>query len=299
MDREQHAGLLAKLLTGDPSASPAAVREAAERLLVENDCPRPSPGADEEDPRAGLHWLLTMAWRTHRRLRDPLPSDPARAAALAYTLQTRPLRDDAHGQLFIDAPSLMRRAAAVMAFGTPALAVGDDDALTLALHQAGADDLAAIDIDERVLGYLEEASVGAIETHRIDVTRDPVPEVLRGRFATVVTDPFRDLDGGLSFLTWAAACLRPDGHLIWVDHPDWSYEQPEVLAAMESLGFELVAMREDVHAYPLTIALIRPDEVADALELDRGWLRAITELTHAWSSIYVLERRPPDPMTVN
>lgn len=253
------------------------------------------PSGDPDDPEVALGWLVRMARRTLDA--DPSPVDPTHLIALRAALAERPARDDALGQLHIDAASCLRRAEQVLADG-PILAVGDDDGVSLALELLDAGEVHVVDLDERLLAFLAPHVEG---THRANVLEEAVPMELRARFASVVTDPFRDLDGGLGFLCFAAACVREGGDLFWVDHPDWNYEHADVRAAMSELGWEIVETHELVHAYPLSTESFDGTRIARELGVEAGWLRALTESTSAWSNLYRLRRRavraPRSPVT--
>lgn len=266
--------------------------------------PVPGPGADPEDPAVSLHWLLRMAERTREArhgaeehgAEEHGAEDGPEVERLAELLARRPARDESLGQLFIDAPSCLRRARAILdrvGAEAPILAVGDDDGVTIALALLGARALHAVDLDPRVLEFVakigEELSV-SIEGTRADVLGAAVPMPLRGRFAAAITDPFRDLDGGLGFLTFASACLRPGGELFWVDHPEWNFEHERVRATMEALGWEVVETAEDLHAYPLSLAVFDAEEVSRGLAVELAWVRALVEQTSAWSHLLRLRR---------
>jgi hypothetical protein len=133
-----------------------------------------------------------------------------------------------------------------------------------------------------------------VRTHEADVLGGPVPAPLRGRCAAAVTDPFRDLDGGLGFLTFAAACLRRDAasRLLWVDHPDWNFEHAVVREALERLGWRVEGTLEDLHAYPLSAEAVGLDALQRAWReaLDPAWLAAVARQTRAFSHLHVLRR---------
>ena len=212
------------------------VADACARILASRAIGRPSPGSDPAEPDVATWWLLTMAAHTARGA--PFAPDPNLVARFASSI-FMPHADESLGQLAIDPASAIRRAMAVASVldpDDPVLAVGDDDAVSVALRQLGMREVSAVDLDARVLRALETHGVA---THRADVLRSSVPEVLRGRFAAVITDPYRDVDGGLGFLCYGAACLRaePAGHLFWADSPDWNFEHAQVRAALERLGF--------------------------------------------------------------
>ncbi len=246
--------------------------------------PEPASGADPEDPAVSYAWLLAMAERT-LAARPPSPAAEL-VRSLSRDLERRPRRDDALGQLHIDAASCLRRAERIRVEG-PILAVGDDDGVTLALSLLGHTDAAAADLDERLLAFL---AARGVETHHANFLDEAVPASLQRRFAAVVTDPFRDLDGGLGFLCFAAACIRDGGDLFWVDDPLWNPEHDAVRDAMKALGWRVVETHLDVHAYPLCVRSFVPDALIDALDLDAAWLSALIERTRAWSNLYRLRR---------
>lgn len=298
------AGRLAELLTdaeaeGEPT--PAMMHAWVDAVLLRHGCERPEPGADDEaDVRHAFWWLLRMAERTYRRAVEPAPTpDAAITERFAELARTRPDRDAEHAQLHVDAASTVRRAELVRAHLAehpgPVLAVGDDDAVTLALALMGVPELFAVDIDERVLAFLADgaAKTGArIETQRVDVLAEPVPASLRQRCAAVITDPVRSLEPTLGFLLFGAAAMRRDApsRLFWADHPDWTFEHDEVVAELAGAGLSVVETYEDVHAYPLDTRALDLPRIARELGVDRGWLEDLASVTCAWSSLYVLER---------
>ncbi len=281
----------------DPSIED--VRAAVAALLERHGCARPAPGADDHaDMRHALWWLLRMAERTYARALAPLPASPLHQRFTAL-LDPRPERDDAHAQLHIDAASTLRRAEKVRAHLSahpgPVLAVGDDDALTLALALMGVPDLFAVDIDERILEFLSSAARsigGRIEVARVDVLDEPLPASLRRRCSAVLADPIRSLEPTLGFLLFGAAAMRREApsRLFWADHPDWTFEHAEIVEALAQGGLRVVATHEDLHAYPLEPGVIDLERVARELSLDRAWLRELASLTQGWSSLYELAR---------
>ncbi|MFK7987239.1 MAG: bis-aminopropyl spermidine synthase family protein [Sandaracinaceae bacterium] len=279
--------LVERMLARDASAADAVIEEAALDALG---LPAPAAGANPNDPSVGLWFVLRMASRTLRAAH--VPPDPTRLSRLSSALVARPGRDEEHGQLAIDPPSTLRRAAVVreLAEGGPILAVGDDDALSVALALDGVRDVSALDIDPRLIAFLRSHGVSA---ELADVFHGSVPAALRGRFAAVITDPFRDLDGGVGFLSFAAACVRraPAGRLLWVDHPDWNFEHHTVRATLTALGFDVTRTYEDLHGYPLPLSISEPQALAEAHGLDAGALERLSRRTLAWSHLLVLERR--------
>ncbi|MGE0785356.1 MAG: bis-aminopropyl spermidine synthase family protein [Sandaracinaceae bacterium] len=256
--------------------------------------PAPGPGADPDEPAVALQWLARMARAT--RAASPSTVDPALEAELAEELAARPAPDRAFGQLHIDAASCLRRAAIVKDAAQRAakdrtprvIAIGDDDGVTLALRLLGLEDVHAVDLDEAILRFLAGRGV---PTTRADVLGSSVPEPLRRAFDVAVTDPFRDLDGGLGFLSYAAACVREAGALAWVDHPDWNYELSVVQATLRTLGWAVTAEHTSVHAYALEP--IGWDAVIATYPSLEPAIRRSLGRARAWSNLYLLERRTP------
>lgn len=261
---------------------------------------RDEPEDAEEDPRELLYWLLAMATPTYRRLLEPLPQvEPVLLARFTELLRGRPTDDGEHAQMSIDATSTLRRAmvakAQLMARPGRVVAVGDDDATTLALALLGVRNLVALDIDERVLAFLERASreLGRpIETRRFDVFEDAVPETLEGRCTVAITDPIRSEDACLAFLDVGLRCLAPDGTLLWADHPDWNFEFEAVRATLGGQGHVVTAIHEALHEYPLTATWIQDlDDKAAHLGVPARWLRALADAVSGWTDLYVVNRR--------
>lgn len=301
--RPPQARRIAELLAPETADPPVSVlRAAADALLARHGCGRPAPLDDEDanDVRAAFYWLVRMAERTYARAIDPLPApDPALLERFTSLLDPRPSRDEEYAQLHVDAASTLRRAEHVRAHVErhpgAVLAVGDDDAVTLALALMGVPELFAVDVDERILEFLASAaaSLGTrIEVARVDVLEEPVPPSLRRRCSAVIADPIRSLEPTLGFLLFGAAALRRDApaRLYWADHPDWTFEHEEVALTLARSGLRIVETHEDLHAYPLEPGVIDLDRVARELSLDRAWLRALAGETRGWSCLYVLER---------
>ncbi|MFW6051651.1 MAG: bis-aminopropyl spermidine synthase family protein [Myxococcota bacterium] len=261
---------------------------------------RPDPAAEgpEEDPRWLVWWLLRMAAATYRHLsRPPQPVDPALLARFRALVTGRPSADEQHAQLHVDAASTLRRAMAVRdrlpSPAGPVLAVGDDDAVTVALALLGVHDLHAIDVDARVLDLLRHAgqALGApIGTTVVDVYDDPLPVPLRRRCAAVITDPPRSFDGALPFLLHALAALRrePPGRVFWADHPDWNFEHEALLRALEQAGLRCEEVLPSLHLYPLDPAAFPKLEAsASAVGADPAWLAALARHVRAVSHLVV------------
>jgi hypothetical protein len=257
----------------------------------------------QEDPRWLGWWLLKMAATTYARCLEPWPDvDPGLLRALEAWLEARPPRDEAHGQLHIDAASCLRRARAVHArlaqAPGPVLAVGDDDGVTIALALLGTRSLHAVDVDRRILAYLRQVGehLGSpIEATEVDIFEAPLPGPLRRRCAAAVTDPLRSAEDGLPFLLFGAAALRRDAPswLFYADHPDWNFEHVEVATALSEAGLACLDVIEDLHAYPITPELFpRLQDTAAELGTAAEWLEALATHSAAWTHLYVYGPRP-------
>lgn len=307
--RAEHAAHLVRLLGPDdaterlPEAS--TVQQWVDAKIVALGLKRPRPLDPENDvsSEAFLYWLLRMAEHTYRRLVQPPPAvDPALLARLEALLAARPAEDPSHAQFHVDAASSLRRAAVVRRLldraPGPVLALGDDDALSIALLLMDVPEVFAIDIDESLLGFLDEAarSIGKrLVGHRVDLFDDPVPESLRECFSIVVTDPPRSYEECFAFLSFGRACQRNQGPslLLWADHPEWNFDHAAVRAVLPELGSTLVEVIPDLHAYPLSPAWM-PDAETKARELgvEPSWLEALFRNTIAWTHLHVLASTP-------
>lgn len=307
-EREARARTLAALVTRTPSGRDRGdVRIAFDDAIGALGLRRPEPFDPSADssPSAFLFWLLRMAAHTYERSLDPPASvPPDLVRRLEVLLAGRPRESAEHAQFHIDAPSVLRRAAIVQsrwrASPGPVLALGDDDAVSLALLLLGVTDVVAVDIDEGLLSFLERAAHAlgqALECHRVDVLEDPLPSVLVDRFAVIVTDPPRSYEDCFGFLSFGAACLRREGpsSLLWADHPDWNFEYDAVNAALAELRLVVREILPNVHAYPLSPAWM-PDPVAKARELgvEVDWLEGLLRATVAWTHLHVLSAMEED-----
>lgn len=270
-------------------------RHAAQR-------PAPYDEAADEDPHAFLYWTLRMAEHTYRRLLAPplaVPSDLL--ADFRAALADRPAADTDNAQLHIDPESSVRRGLAardrLARLGSSGfIAIGDDDAVTVVLALLGVRDLAAVDIDPRLLEWLVRAVARAgasLEAERADVFDDPVPPRFAARFALAAADPPRCFEDAVDFLRFGARCLRRDApaSMLWADHADWNFEHGDVLDALPELGFTIAEVHELFHAYPPERAwLPDPDAKARELGVDSAWLRALVSRVPGWTHLYVLDR---------
>ncbi|MEM9190200.1 MAG: bis-aminopropyl spermidine synthase family protein [Myxococcota bacterium] len=213
------------------------------------------------EPEALLRWVHRMAIATYHAAMATGGGDKSALQVLERVLEGRPAPKDAHGQFPIDLHSLLRRAEiACRSIGPEGriVAVGDDDCATVALAVLGYRNLAVVDIDPDLLGFLQDAATGLggqLEVFEVDVLSEPLPSPLRQRADVVLTDPIRSLEPCLQFLLFGKAALRPSGRLLWADHPDWNLEYAETLRALRQAGLELLELHENLHRYPLPTTL--------------------------------------------
>ncbi|HEX8085413.1 MAG TPA: bis-aminopropyl spermidine synthase family protein [Solirubrobacteraceae bacterium] len=129
----------------------------------------------------------------------------------------------------------------------PILFLGDDDLISLAARLAPSPpDVVAVDVDERLVEFLRAHGVDA---HAYDA-RDPLPDDLRGRFATVVTDPPYTLAGAELFASRAAAALADGaGDLLFSFGPKSPDETLAVERALTGMGFFTRALLRNFNEY--------------------------------------------------
>src|SRR5690606_779563 len=139
------------------------------RLGIPRPAPLPARPADEEvaeAPEELLYWLVTMAGHTYERASEPAPPvEPALLARLEALLQRRPEPDDAYCQMPIDAASTLRRAQIALSIARASqggreaiMAIGDDDAVSLALLLLGAENVHVADVDGDLLDFLADSA---------------------------------------------------------------------------------------------------------------------------------------------
>ena len=251
----------------------------------EPDPGEPDPGEPNPDEcRALIQWLLHMALATHERLRVP-HARPPQLRQLETILLHRPTVETSFSQMHIDAASALRRAAVVEE--GPTLLVGDDDAVSAALHLLGHVDLHVVDVDSRLLAYLRPFA----STYHCDVFRDSPPASLLRRCTTAIIDPMRDFDGCMAFMDFAVACIAPGGTLLLADHPNWNPELPYVLKALPGFELTLEKTLRLMHRYPFDLSW-RPDLAPHAaiLDVESEWLEQVADHVSGWSHLYVLRK---------
>ncbi len=134
------------------------------------------------------------------------------------------------------------------------LLLGDDDLLSLALSATGArKEIAAIDLDERILQLIESNSTrGSIDLLKHDL-RDAMPSSHRGSFDEVFTDPPYTLAGQLLFVHRALVALRPVGPADLYLCASRTYltvhELDVVSSFLSHAGFELEEAYSDFNCY--------------------------------------------------
>jgi predicted methyltransferase len=120
------------------------------------------------------------------------------------------------------------------------LLLGDDDLLGIALSCIGMQRITVIDLDERVLLTISEATSKKVQTFKADL-RLGLPDEFRSSFNMVFTDPPYTLAGQLLFVTCALKSLSEFGlarilvcsSSLYLDDAD----QGLIEAYLESAGF--------------------------------------------------------------
>ena len=192
---------------------------------------------------------------------------------LAALMERAPAVDLTLDQSFCTAESKVRRVLQMLRSGglpTPALlAVGDDDLVGLAVVVVGralgvrlTAELGVVDVSADLLGFVAEeldryaagagagAGVPAPVLVRHDL-RDPLPEPLRGRFTTAMTDPPYTVPGAALFLSRALEGLRPGpGRDVYLHFgPKGPAEWLELGRATAGLGLATVEMVRNFSEY--------------------------------------------------
>jgi predicted methyltransferase len=144
--------------------------------------------------------------------------------------------------------------------GRRILLLGDDDLVSVALatlvRRHGTDAtisaLTVLDLDDRVLGFLQEQLADApfpVTCLRHDL-RAPLGAALRGRFDTVVTDPPYTVPAARLFLSRAAEALCGAGGDVLFSfgsrRPSASFD---VQCAIAALGFVIRRLERDFNEY--------------------------------------------------
>jgi hypothetical protein len=134
------------------------------------------------------------------------------------------------------------------------LILGDDDLISITLLRfvrmfgMRVEELVVVDVDERLLAFIEQALVGAPFAFRC-VWHD-VREPLAGSFDTVVTDPPYTATGAKLFLTRAREVLAGEGADVFFS---FGSRRPGVQFAVQrtiaELGLEIRALTRDFNDY--------------------------------------------------
>ena len=144
--------------------------------------------------------------------------------------------------------------------GRRILLLGDDDLVSLAIRAvvrrlgsaATIAQLTVLDADPEVVRAAREGLSGsafpyACVEHDL---RDPLPELLRGAFDTVVTDPPYTVEGAVLFLSRAADALEGAGGDVLLS---FGSRRPEVAfrvqQAIAEIGFAVVRLQRDFNEY--------------------------------------------------
>jgi hypothetical protein len=175
---------------------------------------------------------------------EPQRPELERIAAVAPSAD--PTLDQAHCTV----ETKLRRAAYLLEAGRfaagPLLFLGDDDLIALAARLVASPEIVAVDVDERLVDFLRAEGVDA----QVYDARDPLPDDLRGRFATVVTDPPYTVAGAELFLSRAAAALRDgEGEVLLSFGPKSPVETLAVERALNDMGFFTRTMLRNFNEY--------------------------------------------------
>ena len=183
---------------------------------------------------------------------EPLRPELERLAAAA------PAADLTLDQAHCTVETKLRRVAYLAEAGRlsagPILFLGDDDLISLAVLAAARSalpltvppPLVAVDVDPRLVAFLLDAGIEAREYD----ARDPLPDDLPGRFATVVTDPPYTLAGAELFASRAAAALAEGaGDVLFSFGPKSPQDTLAVERALTDMGFFTRALLRNFNEY--------------------------------------------------
>lgn len=271
--------------------SESAIEGAIDACLASLNVP-----LDDDDPRTLLRFLLRMARYELEERAPAFKHDPILLQRFEALIAARPPVSLEHAQLFIDAESAFHRAEILRraSSGGPILALGDDDAVSIALLILGVDRVEVADIDEPLLEFLErsaEALGSRLRTHRVDVFEEAPSDQLLERFELVFTDPPRSYEDGLAFIAYGARCLsvEPTSRLYYADHEDWNEEHASLSRALRGLGLEQRSKFDNIARYALVESWIPALDVrASALGMEASLLRELIALIPARSHLYEL-----------
>jgi N4-bis(aminopropyl)spermidine synthase len=142
--------------------------------------------------------------------------------------------------------------------GRRILLLGDDDLISVALLRFACqfrlpiEELAVLDIDQRLLEFIGSELEGAPFPHRClrwDA-RQELPSLLAGHFDTVVTDPPYTAAGARLFLASAVKALRGDGSSVFLSYGSRRPGvQLEVQRTIVALGLEIRSLTRDFNDY--------------------------------------------------
>jgi N4-bis(aminopropyl)spermidine synthase len=187
----------------------------------------------------------------------PGPARLRRGLALVAELAPEPLVE--LDQCHCTPKTKVRRVLAMHASGAIGgrriLLLGDDDLIAVALlrftrqYHTRIEELVVVDIDERVLAFLELELAGAPFPFRC-VQHDVREPLALGRFDTVVTDPPYTALGARLFVTRAAESLRGEGSSVFLS---FGSRRPgvqlELQRAILDSGLEIRSLTRDFNDY--------------------------------------------------
>lgn len=140
-------------------------------------------------------------------------------------------------------------------WGKDLVVLGDDDLVSVAAALTRVPRrVVALDIDERIVGFVEEVARAedlGIEVVRHDL-REPLPEEFLSRFDTFVCDPPESLRGFLAFVHRGLCSLRGPGSAgyLGLTRREASLEKwRQIQQKLLGVGTVITDLRDDFHTY--------------------------------------------------
>ncbi|MFQ6050947.1 MAG: bis-aminopropyl spermidine synthase family protein [Candidatus Hydrothermarchaeota archaeon] len=170
--------------------------------------------------------------------------------------RNRPYNVPEYDQSFITTDSTIARVLFMLNYGDidgkNIIVLGDDDLVSIAIAMTGlAKKVTAIDIDERILEFINDQELG-IKTIRFDL-RDPIPRDLRDKFDCFTTDPPDTAIALTLFVCRGLECLKEEGSgyfsMTFTDAPlsRWYFVEKSLM----DMGFVVTDIRRNFSTYEL------------------------------------------------
>ena len=250
---------------------------------------QPDLSDEEQRQKRLLRYALGMAEITYGRILEPPPQpDPAVLERLVQGLGAPPDSSDEFSQSSVDPASSLRRALTMHAHlggSGSVLALGDDDATSIALALLGSYQITAVDIDRRILDWLEAgaARLGlSLQTRVVDLRR--LPDEMRSGYRAVVTDPAADRDFSREFVAAARACAHSEGWVFFCGHPFWNSGFTALRDYARGLGLREVELKEHWHSYT---PVVYNDSTAHYFAIEPRWFHRLARTIRIWSHFVV------------